>query len=80
MTNSWVKWIEVTGSESVKKLCYRNNKLFVVYCKSPKDTFVYSGVSVATVKKMFKAKSVGGFINQHIKPHHTLATKIKTTA
>jgi hypothetical protein len=80
MTNSWVKWIEVEGSESIKKLCYRNNKLFVVYKKSPKETFVYAGVSEATVKKMFKSKSIGGFINQYIKPHHTLSTKIKTTA
>jgi hypothetical protein len=77
MNSTWAKWIEVENSESVKKICHRNNKLFVVFQKNPTEVFVYNNVSDALVRKMFKAKSLGGFINQFIKPNHNLSTKLK---
>lgn len=79
MNNAWVKWVEIKGSESIKKFCYRNNKLFVIYHKSPTEVFVYNDVPESTMKKMYKSKSLGSFINQHIKPNHNLSTKLKAT-
>ena len=79
MNSNWVKWVEVE-SENIKKFCYRNGKLFVVYAKTPNEVFVYSDVPEATMKRLYKSASVGSFINQHIKPNHKLATKFKKTA
>jgi hypothetical protein len=78
-SNTWVKWVEVE-SENIKKFCYRNGKLFVVFAKSPTEVFVYRDVPEATMKRLYKAESVGSFINKHIKPNHKLATKLKTEA
>ena len=76
MNNKWVKWVEV-DSTNIEKFCYRNGKLFVVYAKTPNEVFVYDNVPESAMKRLFRASSVGSFINQHIKPKFKLATKLK---
>lgn len=75
MNNNWVKWVEVESS-NVKKFCYRNGKLFVVYAKSPDEVFVYNNVPESAIKRLYRSSSVGSFINQEIKPNYKLATKL----
>ena len=69
---NWAKWVEVE-STNIEKFHYnrKNRTLFVVYKKNS-DIYCYSRVPESVFNALLRAKSVGEFISNKVKPKYSV--------